>query len=328
MVYIYPRSAWTTTPEGFNVHLNAANVRGVVLHYPGDGNKVREGTSKAFSESLFRAYRSYHVNDRKWPDIGYNFGVDQAGRIWSLSGRKKAAHTASPRNPYANYYYVGILMLIGNNETPTEEMIRSVNSMIRQVNSWYGINEVLGHRQVYGSNTACPGDKVVALINKGIIGLNGPVSNKPTTPSSPTFEPGTKNAYAKRSYTDSEVEAIQRTLKAMGHYNRLIDQDYGSYTFAAVKRYQETQLWGNLVADGDWGPSTQSHFEWVKDLQEALNKWKSSYEPLVVDGDYRIYTQRRVVDVQRRNEGGAYKGVVDGKPEAMTCKMLGIRTYN
>lgn len=317
------RAEWTTTPEGFGVHLNAKNVKGAVFHYPGDGNVARAGTTEAFSESLFRAYRNYHVNGRKWPDIGYNFGIDQAGRIWSLAGRKKAAHTASSRNPYANYHYVGILLLIGNNETPTKELIASANWLLTRIDSWYGINEVLGHRDVFGSATACPGTKVTALIKAGTIGLRGSTTVKPTTPPPAT----SKTKYAKRKYTKNEVTAIQKALQYMGYYNRVCDGDYGWWTAEAVKAYQKSQLCCKLVVDGDWGPVVQAHYTWVRELQGTLNKWKSSFAKLPVDGDYRSYTRRRVRDVQARNKGGAYKGNVDSKPNAATLNMLKVSKH-
>lgn len=317
---IKSRSSWTTAKEGFGVALNSKNVKGVVFHYPGDGNVTRRGTTEAFSESLFRAYRNYHVNSRKWPDIGYNFGIDQAGRVWSLAGRKKAAHTASAKNPYANYYYVGVLLLIGNNERPSEEMVASANWLLKQVDSWYGITEVLGHKQVYGSATACPGTKVTALIGNGTIGLKGSIKPVPAAP--PAAKPG--KSYAKRRYSKNEIASIQTALRTMGYYNRVIDSDYGWYTYKAVKDYQAAQLCCKLVVDGDWGPVVQKHFTWVKALQTALNKWKSSYAKLSVDGDYRSITGRRVRDVQSRNRGGAYKGVVDGRPNSTVLRMLNV----
>lgn len=324
---INPRSSWTNAPEGFGVHLNAKNVRGVVIHYPGDGNAIREGTTKETTEALFRAYRNYHVNGRKWPDIGYNFGVDQAGRIWSLAGRKKAAHTASAKNPYANYYYVGILLVIGNNETPTKELISSVNWLIQRVNGWYGINEVLGHKQVYGSSTACPGTKVTELINEGKIGLRGSTTSVSTPPAEPSKPSKPRDNYKKRNYDKGEVSSIQRTLKYMGYYNRGIDDFYGWHTFEAVRAYQRSQLCCKLVVDGDWGPVVQKHYEWVKSLQEALNKWKSSYAKIPIDGDFRTFTQRRLRNVQARNKGGTYKGTVDGKPNSTVLNMLQVSKH-
>lgn len=324
---ILPRSDWTTTREGFSTHLNARTVRGVAIHYPGDGNVQRRGTSANTSRQLLRAYRNWHVTGRGWGDIGYNYAVDQNGNIWSAAGRKKAAHCASKANPYANAYYVGILLIIGNNEIPTNEMISALNWLIRQVNGWYGINEVKGHKQIYGASTACPGIHVSHRIGNGIIGLNGPTSATPPASASSPSTSVKKDAAAKRTYKDGEVKSIQRTLRAMGYYNRAIDDDYGVFTASSVKLYQQSQLFGKLVPDSDWGPVTQKHFTWVKSLQTAMNLWKSSYAKLVVDGDYRTITRRRVLDIQRRNRGGAYKGYPDGVPGPVTCKMLAISNY-
>ena len=132
--------------------------------------------------------------------------------------------------------------------------------------------------------------------------------------------------------------AIQKVLKAAGFYGGLLDDDYGPATEAAVLAYQRAQLWpaGYLAKDGDWGPATQAHYEWVIKLQTALNKWKSDHADLAVDGSYGALTAARVLEVQQRNEGGAYRikrnkkwvyGAVDGIPGEITCSMLGIPTH-
>lgn len=64
---------------------------------------------------------------------------------------------------------------------------------------------------------------------------------------------------------------------------------------------------------------------WVKKLQTELNKWKTDLPKLRVDGDYGSLTVRRVKEWQKRNKGGAYKGIyIDGKAGPLTCKGLGI----
>lgn len=340
-VQIRPRSEWTSAAPGFTHALTAANVVGAAIHYPGDGDVVRLGTSEATSKALLAAYRRYHVQGRGWSDIGYNIAVDQAGRVWYAAGLVKAAHCASAANPYANARYVGILAIVGNNEEPSPALIASVNSVLRQMHAKFVFDagEVRGHRDVYGAATSCPGGKLSALIADGTIGLDGPTTvGAVASGGSGSSTAAAKNARAHRSYKAGEVLAIQRKLAAAGFYGGLLDDDYGAATEAAVRAYQTAQLWpaGYLAADGDWGPGSEGHFQWVVKLQAALNGWKSSYIDLVVDGSYGALTSRRVEDVQKRNVGGAYRievddewvyGAVDGVPGAVTCGMLGIPTH-
>ena len=109
------------------------------------------------------------------------------------------------------------------------------------------------------------------------------------------------------------------------YYKGNIDDDYGPWTEAAVKLYQKSQLFGNLAADGDWGPKTEAHYLWVIRLQKTMNQWKGA--DIAVDGDYRRVTANRVEDLMRRNQGYTYHGYPDGVPGPVFCRMLGIPTH-
>ena len=144
-----------------------------------------------------------------------------------------------------------------------------------------------------------------------------------------------KNARAARTYKPGEVERIQRILADLGYYKGAIDDDYGNWTHDAVEAYQRAQRFGSLVPDGDWGPATEAHYQWVLTLQRALNDWKGA--DIRVDGDYGRATDARVWDLMRRNERGAYltaaralgfsSALVDGVPGRVFCHMLSIPTH-
>lgn len=188
---------------------------------------------------------------------------------------------------------------------------------------------VRGHREF--SSTACPGPYLWPLINSGslatraLAAMGGSSASAPS-PAAPDATVK-KNAAAHRAYGSGEVLAIQKKLAEAGFYSGALDDDYGSMTEAGVRAYQAGQRYGGLVVDGDWGPVCEAHYQWVITLQTALNKWKSSYAALVVDGSYGALTARRVLDVQTRNHGGAYLGALDGVPGPVTCSMLGIPTH-
>lgn len=81
-----------------------------------------------------------------------------------------------------------------------------------------------------------------------------------------------------------------------------------------------------LVQDQHWGPVTDAHFRWVGQLQKELNRWKG--KKLAIDGSFGNGTFNRVVDWQKRNMGGAYKGTIaDGVVGPLTTKPLGINEY-
>lgn len=73
-------------------------------------------------------------------------------------------------------------------------------------------------------------------------------------------------------------------------------------------------------------PAKDSPYKaWVKTLQRNLNLWKSDLPDLREDGDYGTLTRNRIKEWQRRNKGGAYKGIyIDGDAGPLTTKGLGI----
>lgn len=145
----------------------------------------------------------------------------------------------------------------------------------------------------------------------------------------PTKAP-VKKPVAKATPKPSEaVEKVQRQLRVAGYYTGTIDGIAGPMYASSIKKYQTAQRSPfKLVADGKWGPTTQRHFEWVKSLQAAMNKWYvPSGAKLFVDGDYGVIVVSRVKALMTRHKGVRYKGRVDGNPGALFCKMIGINPH-
>lgn len=158
------------------------------------------------------------------------------------------------------------------------------------------------------------------LGRKGItVGKSRPLTpSKPVAPNKPTpVKPVTPN----KQLTVVSIKDAQRKLKTAGYYKGLIDGKLGSMTTAAIRNYQKGQLFSNLFSDGVWGSKTLNHYNWVVGLQSKMNAWKGT--KIAVDGDYGKATKNRVIEIMKANKGGAYKGVIDGIPGAMFCKMIG-----
>lgn len=145
-----------------------------------------------------------------------------------------------------------------------------------------------------------------------------PDKPKPTTPKPPAKPPV---ANPKPNQT---VKSIQQRLKVIGDYKGFVDGINGSMTKAAIKSYQARQKI-RLYADGVWGAKTEKHFNWTKELQGKMNQWKGT--KLRVDGDYGQLTANRVKELQKRNHGKSYRGLIDGKVGSIFNKMVGIRNY-
>ena len=275
MTTIQPRSVWTSTKEGFSHVLLPGDVIGAVIHYPGDGNVTYAGRGVAHEKGRLRAYRNYHVGSRGWADIGYNLAIGQSGTAYWAAGKKKAAHCASSANPLANAKYFGILLILGDNERPSDAMIATLNEMLNLVRTWYPkATALLGHRQVYGASTACPGNVIMGLIDRGVIryGTTPTVTPAPA-PVTPAPAPSSKvwpevalpltdkhttashNAWVRLmadiGYKDPRPsKSLQRWLRDRGYYKGLIDGDFAGWSIDALQRFLRDRGFYKGAIDG------------------------------------------------------------------------------
>ncbi|KAJ0183893.1 hypothetical protein K1T71_000316 [Dendrolimus kikuchii] len=118
------------------------------------------------SECLFRVrlIQTYHIESRKWFDIGYNFlvagdGSAYYGRGWDYIG----AHTLG-----YNKYSIGIAFIgTFNNEAPPKKQIEACEKLIKRGVELGKISKdykLFAHRQL--ASTLSPGDKLYDIIKE------------------------------------------------------------------------------------------------------------------------------------------------------------------
>lgn len=123
-----------------------------------------------------------------------------------------------------------------------------------------------------------------------------------------------------------DVLKAQRYLAELGFYVGALDGIDGAYYVRGVNAFVKAQRYApGLLRDGVAGPAFWAHVAWTKRLQRTLNAWKG-YD-IAVDGHHGNATRQRVLNVQRRNHGGAYGGTLDAIPGPVFCRMLGIPTH-
>ena len=196
--------------------------------------------------------------------------------------------------------------------------------------AYTGVSPHTDHLHVEFSWTAARRgfDETVALWEKT---LRGGVEVQPTGGTDPVSEPVTVKANSGNSKADNV--AIAELLNSLGYNAGRPDGVPGVYLQAGVRSFQLTANkhgGARFNGDGDWGPLTQKWFEWVRDeLQRNVGLWQASQDlgKLRRDGDYAKLTNQHVAALQRRNPK-RYKGKVDGKAQAMTCKAFDIKPFN
>lgn len=118
--------------------------------------------TQAICQARVRSFQNYHMDTKKWEDIGYNFLVGEDGNVYEGRGwGKHGAHSI----PY-NSKSIGIC-IIGNftNTLPNQASIRATQNLIS-----YGVADnkiksnykLFGHRQTTPTN--CPGNSLYDLI--------------------------------------------------------------------------------------------------------------------------------------------------------------------
>lgn len=80
---IVSRLEWQARPPVDRVPLEVTPTPYVVIHHGGIAKRCYD--QKACSE-IVRSYQNYHMDDRQWFDIGYNFVIGEDGNVYEGRG--------------------------------------------------------------------------------------------------------------------------------------------------------------------------------------------------------------------------------------------------
>ncbi|XP_061173305.1 peptidoglycan recognition protein 1-like [Saccostrea echinata] len=150
---IIGRNEWGATQPGGKVDDLQNLPKYVIISHSGSG--INAFTEHQCAEEV-RSYQTYHIYNRGWSDIGYNFLIGEDGNVYEGRGwGKEGAHTKG-----LNKYSIGICF-IGNfdRRLPNQRALEAAKDLIRT-----GVKEgkiptnfiLKGHRDF--SNTASPGE--------------------------------------------------------------------------------------------------------------------------------------------------------------------------
>ncbi|GAA1812235.1 LysM peptidoglycan-binding domain-containing protein [Nesterenkonia flava] len=210
MVTILPRRTWTDQPKGFtrisNRRRTPANVRTVTPHYPAVGNVIIGAESQAQSCARLRGWRSMHIRVNGWADLGYDYAIDQAGRIYECSGHSHA--TAHALNN--NFTAIGVLFIVGNNEAPSAAARAAFRALAAHLKRTAFPNlrtRPVDHGNMPGNATSCAGQPIRRVITAGQLDFGG------TTPQAST---GSSTARPGGTYTVRAGDTLGGIASAHG----------------------------------------------------------------------------------------------------------------
>lgn len=252
MATILSRSKWTST-SARGTGFNWSRIRGIVAHYPAAGRDIGV-LSQAQEASRLRGWRNYHVSGRGWADIGYNYGIGQSGRIYSLRGNRAGAHAGGH-----NSTTVGVLFIVGDNEALTSAAKKSFKSLRAYLRNKGAGSGVWGHQQMSGASTRCPGPYIMRDVRDGSLAAgSGGGAAKPGGGS--TYKTVNKTAplglYDKDPKSHSRIEDWQ--TDALGYTGKAADGFFGPDTERDTKTLQR-QL--GVSDDGLVGEDTIAAWE-------------------------------------------------------------------
>ncbi|XP_076679571.1 peptidoglycan recognition protein 3 [Andrena cerasifolii] len=119
-------------------------------------------TTRAICQARLRSFQNYHMNEKGWGDIGYNFVVGEDGNVYEGRGwGKHGAHSVSYNSKSIGICVIG--NFVGHN--PNAAAIQAIQTLISYGVSIGKIKEdytLLGHRQT--ASTTCPGDSLYRLL--------------------------------------------------------------------------------------------------------------------------------------------------------------------
>ncbi|XP_043258957.1 uncharacterized protein LOC122401084 [Colletes gigas] len=156
---IISRSEWgAMSPKWAARNLREDPPPYVIIHH-----SATDGcTTQAICQARMRSFQKFHMNEKNWSDIGYNFVVGEDGNVYEGRGWDKHGSHSIPYNSKS----IGIC-IIGNfdGHSPNAAAISATKSLIS-----YGVSigkikdtyTLLGHRQT--TQTICPGNSLYNLI--------------------------------------------------------------------------------------------------------------------------------------------------------------------
>ena len=110
--------------------------------------------------ALLQSWQRYHINNKGWRDIAYNYGVGNSGSSYRLRGWNPSGATRGDFEGDGikeNNEAVAIVWLGGSRGVPTNAAFATMTRLINEAHAVIDAPPlVIGHRDVKG-NTTCPG---------------------------------------------------------------------------------------------------------------------------------------------------------------------------
>lgn len=162
---VVSRAEWGAAPSrGTLVPLRGA--KGTVIHWEGGYIPDQDHSHCA---SLVKSLQAgaFARTDATYVDIEYNMLVCQHG--YAFVGRGIGVKPAAQSAANSEYFAVCALLGPAGEETPSPAMLGALDDVIADIQlTGPAGTEVLGHHDVPGNSTDCPGPALLELVHRGM----------------------------------------------------------------------------------------------------------------------------------------------------------------
>ncbi|XP_035689900.1 peptidoglycan-recognition protein SC2-like [Branchiostoma floridae] len=151
------RDGWGARPPKYTNHMHTPISQVFIHHTTGSACYDVDRCS-----SLIRSHQNYHMDNRGWADIGYNFLIGEDGRVYEGRGfDRQGGHTQGYNSVAIAVSFVGDYMTRLPNQAALDaaKAIIACGVQLGKVTSGYRLQ---GHRDV--GSTSCPGDTLYSHI--------------------------------------------------------------------------------------------------------------------------------------------------------------------
>lgn len=123
-------------------------------------------TATPRATTTFETIKKYHMN-LGWGNIAYHYFIERDGRL--RKGRNERTAGTHTRASGMNFKSLGVCVAGNfNEEEPTEAQLKSLTQILKSLAAKYNLpkERILGHREVEGAVTECPGDNLLKWIEE------------------------------------------------------------------------------------------------------------------------------------------------------------------
>lgn len=238
----HARSTWVhPAPPITGPLANLARVDTVVIHYPaGNAPDGDPGDLTDVGAYLRAVQRDYMTDPDRGYSIGYSFAIDHTGDVWECRGWdiRPAANAGH------NDHTLPLLMIVDQDQPASTAALESARAYVLELHRRTGrAPKIVGHGQLAGAATACPGIGLREQIAAGLF--------QPTTPGDDTM------TAARRVRLRGTLDVFLIGAGPPLHLTPELDAAYADVPLVEVAPHAQfaTNLWTQTgLAPGDlWG---------------------------------------------------------------------------